>query len=418
MILTPAQNQIAADTHRFRVANCGRRFGKTVLAIEEIKGKAFAKQSRIAYIGPTIQQTRDIVWEQLKKELQAITLYVNDTRLEIKVKTVKGDESLIVLRGWEAIETLRGQSYDFIVIDEIASMRNWDEKWQEVIRPTLTDRKGQVLFISTPKGFNHFYGLFRKESEDTDYKSFHFTSYDNPNIPVEELDKARLEVTEDRFAQEYLADFRKTEGLVYKEFDRTKHLFKDEDILGNNGGQLRHHFTFKMAGLDFGYTNPAAIAEIWEDSDGTFWVVSEWYKTGKTNAEIIEYGKSLDVSAWYPDPAEPDRIEEMKRAGMNVREVSKDVLKGIDCVRNLFKTNKLKIHHKCYNLIAELETYSYKEKQLNRNEPEEPIKEGDHLLDAIRYPLFMRLGRQERRAALQSTPSMSHVYGRRILKPS
>ena len=61
------------------------------------------------------------------------------------------------------------------------------------------------MFISTPKGFNHFYDLYGFENKDSDYKSFHFTSYDNPHLPVEELDKAKEELTDNRFGQEYMA---------------------------------------------------------------------------------------------------------------------------------------------------------------------------------------------------------------------
>ena len=74
----PCANVIAADTHRFRVLNCGRRFGKTSLAVEEIKGKALANPNRIAYTSPTYQQARDIAWELLKKELRPIVVSVNE----------------------------------------------------------------------------------------------------------------------------------------------------------------------------------------------------------------------------------------------------------------------------------------------------------------------------------------------------
>ena len=124
MILHPAQQTIARDKHRFRVINCGRRFGKTTLAIEEIKGKALSKPSRIAYIAPTYQQARDIAWELLKKELKPIVKKINESRLELEVMTKDGESSFIILRGWESIETLRGQQFDFIVIDEIAMMKN------------------------------------------------------------------------------------------------------------------------------------------------------------------------------------------------------------------------------------------------------------------------------------------------------
>jgi hypothetical protein len=86
MILTPAQNIIAADTHRFRVLNCGRRFGKISLAVEEIKGNALAKPNRIAYTAPTYQQARDIAWAALKKELRGIILTVNEARLKSLAK--------------------------------------------------------------------------------------------------------------------------------------------------------------------------------------------------------------------------------------------------------------------------------------------------------------------------------------------
>ena len=387
MILTPPQNKIASCLNRFRVVNCGRRFGKTTLAVEEIKGKAISRPRQICYIAPTFQQARDIAWSLLKKELSPATIVANESRLEIRVKTIQGGESVIILRGWEAVETLRGQHFDFIVIDEIASMRNFWLNWQEVIRPTLTDTRGEVLFISTPKGFNHFYDLYNLEQKDKDYKSFHFTSYDNPILPKDEIDKASKEMTEDRFAQEYLADFRKTEGLVYKEFDRTRHVqeFNPLTIVANE----------RLVPVDWGYTNPTGILNILRDGDNHFWLSSEFYKTHQTTQQIIEYAMSLRGDKYYPDPAEPDRCEELRRAGANVREVSKDIEAGINAVRELFKQNRIHIHPSCINLIYELETYRYPEKRPDKNEPEQPIKENDHLLDALRYALYMNSGYKE-----------------------
>ena len=386
MKLTKAQASIAKDNHRFRVVNCGRRFGKTTLAIEEIKGKALYKKSKIVYIAPTYQQARDIAWQTLTKELKPITKKINESRLELTVYCKTGGESLIQLRGWESIETLRGQDFDFIVIDEIASMRNFWMHWQEVIRPTLTDRKGHVLFISTPKGFNHFYDLYKEENEDKDYKTFNFSSYDNPHLPIDELEKAKQELTEDRFAQEYMADFRKTEGLVYKEFDRKRHLFTDKDEIPE--------FVKTIVGVDFGYTNPSTILQIKEDRDGNYWIISEWYKTKQTTEQIVQKAQGYQSNECYPDPAEPDRIEELKKGGLNVREVSKDIVAGINKVRELFKQNRIKINAGCKNLLWELETYHYPERgkdytsKLDMNEKEIPVKENDHAVDALRYSLY------------------------------
>lgn len=386
MKLTPSQSLIAQDKHRFRVVNCGRRFGKTYLSVLEMVAKAVYGNDRyIAYIAPTYAQARDIAWQELKRVCHPIADNINESRLEITVKTTQGGTSTISLRGWESIETLRGQKFHFIVVDEIASMRNWSSNWQEVIRPTLTDYKGEALFISTPKGFNHFYDLFNLQNDPVkgkDYKSFHFTTYDNPHIPKEEVDKAKEEMNENSFAQEYLADFRKQTGLVYKEFDRKLHLYE---------GEIPRSVREYIGGVDFGFRNPCAVLHIKVDSDGHYWVTEEWYKTERSEEQIGEYIKSCQFNSVFPDPENPSAIDILNKKGVNVREVTKgkgSVISGIDAVRNLLKQNRLHIHKDCVNLIWEMETYTYKEKRPDSNEPEEPIKENDHAVDALRYVLM------------------------------
>ncbi len=387
MILTPAQNTIAEDTHRFRVVNCGRRFGKTTLATEEMLGVALAKKDRrVTYYAPTIEDARDIMWGSLVRICEPVIIYKNDSRLELRIRSVDGGESLISINGWESVQERgkgRGLANDFIVFDEVAQYRNFWVGWDEVLSPTLIDRKGSALFISTPKGFNHFYELYNLQEKDENYKSFHFTTYDNPHVPQEEIERERLSKTEDRFAQEYLADFRKTEGLVYKTFSRDKHVYTDAD----------YTVAETLAGIDWGWTNPTAAHKVEKDTQRHYWISDEFYKTNKTTGETIEHVKTYGASKVYADPAEPDRNEEARKAGLNIREVSKDIEAGISCVQDLFKQGRIHIHSSCVNLIRELETYSYPEKKADKNEPELPIKENDHALDEIRYVLYMQEGK-------------------------
>lgn len=335
----------------------------------------------------TYQQARDIAWNTLKQIAEPIALSINESRLEIKVRNFNGTSSLITLRGWENIDTLRGQRIDFAVLDEVASMRNFWENWMEVIRPTLTDRKGEVMFISTPKGFNHFYDLYNLEGLDNDYKSFHFTSYDNTTIPdlKEELEKAKSEMTEDRFSQEYLADFRKTEGLVYKEFTRERCLFDDSVTI--------YDPIETVAGVDFGFTNPTAVLTITRDYRGNFWVQDEYYKSGQTDSQNAEFISSQKFNKVYPDPEAPSAIKELRTRGVNVREVIKNkdsIVNGINKIKELLKAGKLKIHKRCINTIQEFETYSYPDKKEQNNPREVPIKENDHAMDALRYAIMMQ----------------------------
>ncbi len=387
MILHPKQSEIVKDRHRFRVVCAGRRGGKTELAVNEMAGKAFAKKGRnIAYIAPTLQQARDIAWVKLVNVCAPITVKkLENPTHTLTVQTQDRGKSTISLRGWESIETLRGQAFDFLVVDEIASMRNFESNWNEILRPTLVDREGEGLFISTPKGFNHFYNLYNLQNDPVkgaDYKSFHFTSYDNPYLKKGELEKSKAELSEDQFAQEYLADFRKQEGLVYKEFDRKLHVYTEEIPRGTIA---------YIAGIDFGYTNPCAVLHIRKDSDNHYWVEEEYYRTGQTDAKVADYVRSRGFNYVFPDPENPAAIQELTDRDVNVREVVKgkdSIRNGISRVRELLKQNRLHIHERCINLISEFESYHYGEQLLDRNERENPVKDQDHALDALRYVIL------------------------------
>lgn len=426
MELHSTQATVAGDPHRFRVVCSGRRWGKTTMAIDTIIGCAVYKEdARIAYIAPTFQQARDIAWAQLKKDVAKAGATINESRLEIRIPNNFKGESLIMLRGWESIETLRGQLFDLVILDEVASMRNFMSSWNEVVRPTLTDRKGEAIFISTPKGFNHFYDLYNQQEKDSDYKSFHFTSYDNPHIPADELNKARLEVGETRFGQEYLADFKKMEGLVYKEFDRKMHVMSTEF---ERQFAKKENMVELLVGVDFGYTHPCAVLSVYRDHADNYYVLDEWYETGKTEDQIADYVQALQANRVYPDPESPSSIATLKKRGVNVREVIKgkdSVKNGINKVRELLRAKKLFISSRCSNLLFEFETYAYPEESKRTAEglSENPIKENDDALDSLRYVLMMASKgnggtAHQYRPNYQSTPSLSVIPTAPQYRPS
>jgi hypothetical protein len=75
------------------------------------------------------------------------------------------------------------------------------------IRPTLTDYKGDALFLSTPRGRNFFFSLYLKGQQgDPGWASWKFTTHDNPHIDPDEIEAAKSLLPEVAFRQEYLAD--------------------------------------------------------------------------------------------------------------------------------------------------------------------------------------------------------------------
>jgi len=406
-----AQAQIARDTHRFRVCCCGRRFGKTFLSAEEIKGKALSQDAYIAYIAPTFQQARDIIWNTLKEELRTVAIKINESRLEIIVRNINGGKSQIVLRGWESIETLRGQKFNFIVLDEVAKFKNFISNWEAILLPTLLDYTGEALFISTPRGFNFFYDLYNEENQNKDFKSFHFTTYDNPFMPEEEINNFKESMSKDKFDQEFLAEFRKMAGLVFPEFSRQNHLFDDDTIDFKNMKEYKSYRAI-IGGCDFGYTNPSSVLQVYVDRDGIFWVANEWYHEKKATDDIADVTKAFNIERLYADPAEPDRIEKLKELGINIGSVDKKVKDQTEAMRVLFKQNRIRIHKKnCPNLIWELEQYHYPEDKTGTHLDDRPVKENDHAIDGLKYCLTSYSGaRIKKRKPYKIKTSISNMY--------
>lgn len=385
--LHDAQKQIASDKHRFRVINAGRRFGKSTLVAWEMFAIAASQENaRVPYYAPTRDDARDIMWKTLKDICEPLTIgEPNESRLEINIRNKFGGVSLIKLNGWEAVQE-RGQGVgvknNHVFFDEVSKFKNFLFGWEEIIRPTLIDLQGGATFISTPNGFNHFYDLSLMEGKNPDYKYFHFTSWDNPHLAPEELEKMRIEMGEDRYAQEVMGEFRKREGLVYKEFNRDIHIIQDlpEDL----------EVLYKLGGVDWGHTHPAAVITILKDFSGNYFISEEFHQSGQTEEDIIDVVVNSEFHKVYADPENASGIEGLKRRHVNVKTVKKikgSVVAGISKVQDALKQNKIKVLSSCTSVIQEFESYSYPDDK-GRISNENPLKENDDAMDAIRYVIM------------------------------
>lgn len=210
------QREIITSNARFKVIRAGRRGGKTSLEVEDMSFDAVNGNDRnIIYLAPTQIQARSIVWEMLKKRLHEIG-EPNESRLEMRVPTIKGGHSTIFLAGWENRENFRGRQAYKVVFDETDTMRDFFIGWQEIFRPALLDTGGKAVFIGTPKKENpNLRRLEKLVEEDKDYEAFHFTSHDNPYISVEELEKTKEELDQNTYRQEILAEYIDNVGALF-----------------------------------------------------------------------------------------------------------------------------------------------------------------------------------------------------------
>jgi len=193
----------------------GRRCGKsrlaaTTLIIEALRCPA---GSAVLYVAPTNGQARQIIWDVLLEIGRDVIQNSHINNMDITM--INGAK--IYVRGADRPDTLRGVSLTYAVLDEVADIK--PEAWEQVIRASLSDKKGRAIFIGTPKGRNWYYDLFKmgQEEIDPDWKSWHFTTQYNPLIDPTESESAKKTLSSFAFKQEYLASFDNAGSDVFKQ---------------------------------------------------------------------------------------------------------------------------------------------------------------------------------------------------------
>lgn len=232
------QQDVWNDPTRFKVVAAGRRTGKSRLAAYLLLVNALqTDRGNIFYVAPTQGQARDIMWNTLLDLGHGLieSSHVNN----LQIKLING--IMISLKGADRPETMRGVSLKYLVLDEYADMK--PDVWESILRPALADLKGSALFIGTPMGRNHFYELYKlaELGLDPDYKSWHYTSYDNPILDKEEVDKAKKSMSSYAFRQEFLASFEAKGSEMFKE---SWIKFSEEEPVGE------YHVAIDLAGFE------------------------------------------------------------------------------------------------------------------------------------------------------------------------
>jgi len=208
--LHPAQREIHNSPARFRVVDAGRRFGKTRLGVNECLDVA-AQGKRAWWITPSYKMS-EVGWRPLKRIANRIPgAKVRAADRMVQIPPYGGE---VWVRSADDPQSLRGEGLHFVVFDEHAYIS--PTAWTEAIRPALADTNGRALFISTPRGRNHFWDLWRRGQEDGDWQSWTFPTSANPYIPRDEIAAARAELPEMIFRQEFLAEFIDDGGGVFR----------------------------------------------------------------------------------------------------------------------------------------------------------------------------------------------------------
>ncbi|CAB4153770.1 large terminase protein [uncultured Caudovirales phage] len=270
-------SSINNENYKYYVLNIGRQFGKTMLGINQMLYWAINdKGCNIAWVTPIYKQGKKVFDEFEKVTIKSGLFEYNRSDL-----TIQGFGSTINFFSGERPDNIRGNTFDYLIIDEMAFTR--PELWSEVLSATVLVKGKKVIFISTPKGKNHFNQLALQHNYDNRYKYFHFTSYDNPMIDVADLDERKRNLPDHIFRQEYLAEF----------LDNASGLFKDvRKAVSNNFDSNEVLF----GGLDIGRADDYTVLTIINRSQQMVYV-ERWRQDDWTNiinkvAEVINRFKA------------------------------------------------------------------------------------------------------------------------------
>ena len=265
-------------------------------------------------------------------------------------------------------------------LDEAGQMRR--EAWDVVLR-RVGFHKGRIILTTTPYNLGWLKTEIydRWKAGDRNYDVVQFASIMNPAYPKEEFERARDTLPDWKFRMFYLGQFARPEGLVYQEFDPAKHVVEPFRI---PAGWRR------IIGIDFGYNNPTAAIWLAVNPDGVVYAYREYYQRNKlpqeSGQEIKRLSQDERIELAACDPSEPAAIEEYRRLGIPARAADNAVKEGIEAVITLMKSNRFFVFRGLVNLLDEIENYRWAEK--NEQLKDEPVKEYDHAVDALRYAVM------------------------------
>lgn len=239
------------DETKYIVASVGRQWGKSFLGMNVLLKWALENNNTTSmWVAPIYQQSKK-VFTELSNILANSGLTKSINKSELTIIFING--SSIYFRSAEREDGLRGNTLDYLIIDEAAYIK--DNVWSQVLRATVLVKGKKVLFLSTPKGRNWFYELaIRGENEEyIQYKTYKGSSFDSPFISEDELYEAKMSLPDNIYKQEILAEFIDDGGEVFSSL-------KNNCVLEQYPSKETNEKYY--AGLDIGRANDYTVLTI------------------------------------------------------------------------------------------------------------------------------------------------------------
>lgn len=354
----------------------GSRSGKTYSVIQLLIIIAAIKQPgiRISIVSHSLPHIKRGAYRDFKSIMESFHLWDDNEFSYSDYVYHFSNGSYIELFGLEDEGKARGPGRDILFVNE-ANLINKTLYDQLAMRTT-----GTIFLDWNPADFNSWVYLVADDPKNKRIHSTYKNNLSNLSDNQVSLIESYKELADDFMWKVYgLGQRGASKELIYTAWKVVSELPNKGDV---------------FYGLDFGYTAPTAMVKV-EYYEGQIYVEEMIYQTKLTVSDIVNKLRNLSLSQSveiFCDAAEPKSIEELHRAGYNAKAAEKDVWGGIMKVKsyNLFVTND------SHNLKKEMQSYKWMtDKDGNITNDEKPVKENDHLLDAMRYAIFTKLSKPQ-----------------------
>lgn len=315
-------------------------------------------------VAPTFPMLRDVTWRTML-DIGGGIFKLGKSEMML---TVPGGGEML-FRSADTPDRIRGITANDALIDEAGYCPG---DTYDIVKGRLSSPPGLLRIVTTPKGRNW---LYDRQNEMTIFRA---ATKDNPFIPRNFVNDLEHSYTGNFARQELYGEFVAFEGLVYPLFDRRTHV----------QARLRTEMTRCIFANDEGFTNPSVILDIGTDSDGRVHVFREWYRRGQLQDAVValnkEWFNEVKPTSITVDSSAAGLIAALRGAGLPANSHKGRVLDGISVLQNALAVQadgrpRLTIDPTCVQTIAEFESYCWKEGR------DEPDKQNDHAMDALRY---------------------------------
>ena len=422
----PGQKELhfGSDWQYF-TAPWGRRTGKTFSAAGEVLFTASFPKTKIWIAAPNYELC-DRVFELVYRAIAIDEIFgpgsVKSARFSKNIRFIElTNGSIIVGKSAESPKSLKGEQIDLLIIDECAFVP--EVIFTEYLEPCTLDRKGRVLFISTPRGNNWFKKYYergdQKETREKGWRSRACPTWDNPFMDKVWLASKKAETSPTIFRREYGGSFEDFEGQIWP-------MFRDRAIDLQNphsGGHVYYpHVTELPADLtryraiDIGHRHPTCCLWGGVDKKGNVYIYREYYGEGGVLHEehaktirhltgqerifdsVISHDSRRKYGTNQEDTQDRSVQDIYEENGIFTNLANFDVQAGIEVVGSYLMASirpssdhpSLFISRDCENLRSEISSYIWSESRLDekKDAAETPRKVRDHAVDALRYMLM------------------------------